>query len=165
MLMARSSLRFLFSTNNELLCGHRCDQMPLFKSTGVGEKAEFVVGMVRAALANRTARVGVGNIARTDKIYAVAGVGSVTTCTGAANVSTAAFGASAASSFGFGAVFIFGLGAAFTIFWATFFAAFTRTGRCFRDAATLAFFRFAAVLCFGLAASAFFALSSCQRFF
>src|ERR1019366_2792003 len=36
MLMARSSLRFLFSTNNELLCGHRCDQMPLFKSTGDG---------------------------------------------------------------------------------------------------------------------------------
>src|ERR1022692_2997803 len=102
MLMARSSLRFLFSTNNELLCGHRCDQMPLFKSTGVGEKAEFVVGMVSSRPRNRTARLGVGNIARTDKIYAVAGVGSVATCTGVAGVSTVASGAVAALSFGFG---------------------------------------------------------------
>ena len=49
--------------------------------------------------------LGVGNIARTDKIYAVAGVGSVATCTGVAGVSTVAFGAVAALSFGFGDTF------------------------------------------------------------
>src|ERR1019366_6965167 len=117
--------------------------------------------MVSSRPRNRTARLGVGNIARTDKIYAVAGVGSVATCTGVAGVSTVAFGAVAALSFGFGAaVFIFGLGVVFTTFRATFFAALTWRGRCFRGAATLALRRFAAVLCFGLAASAFFAFSS-----
>jgi hypothetical protein len=48
-------------------------------------------------------------------------------------------------------------------FGATFFAAFTCTCRTFRDAGALAFFRFAAGLLFGLAASAFFALSSRHR--
>jgi hypothetical protein len=41
MLMARSSRRFSFSTNNELKCGASVTtRMPLSKSTGVGEKAE-----------------------------------------------------------------------------------------------------------------------------
>jgi hypothetical protein len=41
MLMARNSLRVLFSTNNELKCGASVPTtMPLSKSTGVGEKAE-----------------------------------------------------------------------------------------------------------------------------
>jgi hypothetical protein len=51
------------------------------------------------------------------------------------------------------------------VFFAFGFAAFTSAGRCFRDAVTLALRRFAAGLRFGLSASAFFAFSSCQRFF
>ena len=61
---------------------------------------------------------GSGGVATSTKplrIYAVAGVGSVATCTGLAGVSTVAFGAVAALSFGFGAAtFAFGWGVAFT---------------------------------------------------
>ena len=47
MLMARSSRRFSFSTNSSKAAwGRQMAEMPLFKSTGVGEKAEFVGGMV-----------------------------------------------------------------------------------------------------------------------
>ena len=67
------------------------------------------------------------------------------------------------SSRNYAVFFAFGLDTGFTTFLATFFAALTWTGRCFRGAATLALRRFAADLCFGLAASAFSAFSSCQR--
>jgi hypothetical protein len=72
MLMARSSLRLTFSTNNELLCGPRCDQMPLFKSTGVAEKAEFVVGMVSSRPSGRLVNCS-------EDCYAVASVGAGST--------------------------------------------------------------------------------------
>ena len=78
MLMARSSRRFSFSTNSSKAAwGRQMAEMPLFKSTGVGEKAEFVVGMVRAALA--IGRLGgFGNF--DDSAYSVAGAASATTC-------------------------------------------------------------------------------------
>jgi hypothetical protein len=44
MLMVKSSHRLLCSTNNELLCGASFAKMPLFESTGVGERAGFVDG-------------------------------------------------------------------------------------------------------------------------
>jgi hypothetical protein len=108
--------------------------------------------------------LGVGNIAGTDKIYAEAGVGSVATCTGVAGVSTVAFGALAALSFGFGDTF-FALDTGFTTLRATFFAAFAWTGRVLAGAAAVAFWRFTGAVGFAFFAGAFFALSSCQRFF
>src|ERR1017187_2681197 len=164
MLMVRSSHRLLCSTNNELLCGASFAKMPLFESTGVGRRQRSLKGMVLSRPRNRTARLGVGNIAGTDKIYAVTGVGSVATCTGVAGASTVAFGAVAALSFGFGdTFFVFGLGAAFTTFGATFLAAFTWTGRVLAGAAT--FWRLGAAVGFVFFAGAFFAFISCQRFF
>ena len=65
-----------------------------------------------------------------------------------------------------GAVFFaFGFGAAFTIFRATFFAAFTRTGGFLAVGAAAACWRFAGATVFVFFAGAFFALSRCQRFF
>src|ERR1019366_2650420 len=168
MLMARSSHRLLCSTNNELLCGASFAKMPLFESTGVGRRQRSLKGMVLSRPRNRTARLGVGNIAGTDKIYAVTGVGSVATCTRVAGVSTVAFGAVAALSFGFGdTFFVFGLGAAFRAldFRVAFFAVFTWTGRFLAGAAAVAFWRFTGAVGFAFFARAFFALSSCQRFF
>jgi hypothetical protein len=44
MLMARSSRRLSFSTNSSKAAwGRRIAEMPLFKSTGVGEKADSVI--------------------------------------------------------------------------------------------------------------------------
>ena len=73
MLMARSSLRFLFSTSNELSCGASvATRMPVSKLTGVGEKAEFVVGMVSSRPSGRL-------VNGSEDGYAVASVGAGST--------------------------------------------------------------------------------------
>jgi len=152
MQMARSSLRFLFSTNNELLsagirCGqnapHQIDRRGGEGRVRCGDGFEPPVQIGRLVGGSEDCYAVPSVAADSTTVWTTWGAGSWTL-----DCSTA-------------------LGAAFRVldFGATFFVALTWAGRCFLDGATTAFFRFAAALPFGLAASAFFVLSSCQRFF
>ena len=127
--------------------------MPLFKSTGVGEKAEFVVGMVSSRPFSKGRLVN-----GSEDSYTVVSVdaGSTTAWTSGAGSWTSGF-TTALRTFG----------AAFRAldFKVAFFAAFAWTGGFLAVGAAVAFWRFAAAVRFVFFAGAFFALSSCQRFF
>src|ERR1019366_2760371 len=127
--------------------------MPLFKSTGVGEKAEFVVGMVSSRPFSKGRLVN-----GSEDSYTVVSVdaGSTTAWTPGAASWTSGF-TTALRTFG----------AAFRAldFKVAFFAAFAWTGDFLAVGAAVTLRRLGAAVGFVFFARAFFVFRSCQRFF